>query len=245
MPAVEVEIAIVGVTLLASAVQTVAGFGFSLLAVPILSLLIDPAEAVVVSALLSFLNVMRVSHASRADTPWRTVGFLLVGSVLGLPLGVQVLLFASPEALRLLVGLVAAVMAVAIGLGLRWAGSGPSSLLTGFVSGILATSTAINGPPIVLYLQATSLGPAAFRAAMSNLLVLNGIFSTTGFVVAGVLAWPQVEAAAFGVPSLFAGYWLGSWLLERLDPGRFRRFVLWLLAAVGSLTAGIALYRLL
>ena len=77
-------------------------------------------------------------------------------------------------------------MAVAIGLGLRWAGSGPSSLLTGFVSGILATSTAINGPPIVLYLQATSLGPAAFRAAMSNLLVLNGIFSTTGFVVAGV-----------------------------------------------------------
>lgn len=242
---VEIEIAIVLVTLVASVVQTIAGFGFSLLAVPVLSLLVEPAQAVVISAVLSFLNVARVSHVAREHTPWRIVGLLLVGSVIGLPLGMLVLLYASPEVLRLLVGLVAAVMAVAIGMGLRWSHSDLATGVTGFVAGVLSTSTSINGPPIVLYLQATALGPAAFRAAMSNLLVLSGIFSLAGFVLAGVLGLAQLGLVAFGVPSLFVGFWLGTRLLGHLDPERFRHFVLVLLAVMGSATAGIALFRLI
>jgi uncharacterized membrane protein YfcA len=242
---VETEIAIAAITLVGAVVQTMVGFGFSLLVVPTLSLFMEPAQAVPISAVLSFLNVLRVSHSVREHAPWRLVILLLIGSVIGLPLGVQVLLYASPEVLRVLVGVTAASMAAAIWFGLRWKHSDLAAGLTGFVSGILTTSTAINGPPVVLYLQAAGLGPTIFRAALSNLLFLNGIFALVGFALAGVLGMAELRQIAIGIPFLLLGYWLGQQLLGRLAPERFRKLVLTLLGVAGTATAGVALLRLL
>ncbi|MFP6662845.1 MAG: sulfite exporter TauE/SafE family protein [Deltaproteobacteria bacterium] len=241
----ETEIAIAAITLVGAMVQTVAGFGFSLLVVPTLVIFMEPAQAVPISAVLSFMNALRVSHSVREHAPWRLVFLLLAGSVIGLPLGVYVLLYTSAEVLRVLVGVTAATMAGAIWFGLRWKHSDVAAGLTGFVSGILTTSTAINGPPIVLYLQASGLPPTVFRAALSNLFVLNGVFALTGFVWAGVLGVAELRQIAIGIPFLLGGYWLGQKLLGRLDPERFQKFVLMLLAVAGAATATVALLRLL
>ena len=232
------------VTLVAAMVQTVAGFGFSLLAVPTLAMFMEPAQAVPLSAMLSFLNANRVAQQTRGETPWRLVVLLLVGSLVGLPFGLQVLLYLSPDVLRFLVGAVSALMALAIAIGFRWSHSDRASLLTGFVSGVLSTSTAINGPPIVLYLQAAGLRPEVFRGALSNLFVLNGIFALAGFVAAGLIGSDSLQLLLAGVPFLFLGHWWGSRLLERLDPDRFRAFVLVLLGIASAAIAVAALLRM-
>ena len=82
IPCVEVGVVIL-TTLVAAMVQTVAGFGFSLLAVPTLAIFMEPAQAVPLSAMLSFLNANRVAQQTRGETPWRLVMLLLVGSLVG------------------------------------------------------------------------------------------------------------------------------------------------------------------
>ena len=62
----------------------------------------EPAQAVPLSAMLSFVNANRVAQQTRGETPWRLVLLLLVGSLFGLPLGLQVLLYLSPDLLRFL-----------------------------------------------------------------------------------------------------------------------------------------------
>jgi len=231
------------VTLLAAVVQTVAGFGFSLLAVPMLTIFMEPVHAVPLSALLSFLNANWVAQRTRSQTPWRIVLVLLAGSLIGLPFGLQILLHLSADVLRFFVGTVSALMAVAIGLGLRWPKSDFASLLTGFFSGILSTSTAINGPPIVLYLQAAGLRPVAFRGAISNLFVLNGIFALTGFFLTGLLTEQSLLLMLAGLPCLALGHWCGERLLGRFDAAKFRAFVLWLLGIASTAVAAAALLR--
>lgn len=245
IPQVEVGVVIlvILVTLLAAMVQTVAGFGFSLLAVPALTMFMEPAQAVPLSAMLSFLNANRVAQQTRGETPWRLVLLLLLGSLVGLPLGLQVLLYLSPDLLRFLVGTVSASMALAIAVGFRWPHSDRASLLTGFVSGILSTSTAINGPPIVLYLQAAGLRPEVFRGALSNLFVLNGIFALGSFGIAGLIGYGSLQLLLVGLPFLFVGHWWGERLLDRLDADRFRSFVLVLLGIASTAIAIAALLR--
>ena len=243
-PQVEVGVVIlvILVTSVAAMVQTVAGFGFSLLAVPALAMFMEPAQAVPLSAMLSFLNANRVAQQTRGETPWRLVLLLLLGSLVGLPLGLQILLYLSPDLLRFLVGTVSASMALAIAVGFRWPHSDKASFLTGFVSGILSTSTAINGPPIVLYLQAAGLRPEVFRGTLSNLFVLNGIFALGSFLLAGLVSYNSLKLLLVGLPFLFVGHWCGERLLERLEAERFRSFVLLLL---GVASTGIAIASLL
>ena len=243
IPCVEVGVVIL-TTLVAAMVQTVAGFGFSLLAVPTLAIFMEPAQAVPLSAMLSFLNANRVAQQTRGETPWRLVMLLLVGSLVGLPIGLQVLLYLSPDLLRVLVGTVSALMAAAIAIGFRWPHSDRASLLTGFVSGLLSTSTAINGPPIVLYLQAAGLRPEVFRGALSNLFVLNGIFAIGGFILAGLIGTESLLLLLAGIPFLFLGHWVGDRLLDRLDADRFRSFVLVLLGMASASIAIAALLRM-
>jgi hypothetical protein len=245
IPSVEVGtvILVIFVTLVAAMVQTVAGFGFSLLAVPALAIFMEPAQAVPLSAMLSFVNANRVAQQTRGETPWRLVLLLLVGSLFGLPLGLQVLLYLSPDLLRFLVGTVSALMALAIAVGFRWPHSDRASFLTGFVSGILSTSTAINGPPIVLYLQAAGLRAEVFRGALSNLFVLNGIFALGSFLIAGLIGYDSLKLLLLGLPFLFVGHWCGERLLNLLDAERFRSFVLLLLGMASTAIAIAALLR--
>ncbi len=233
-----------GVTLVAGTVQTVAGFGFALLAVPLLSLVLSPIEAIATCAILGVSNAAIVAAGSVRDVPWKLVLLLLAGSVLGMPFGLKILLGFPPDTLRLLVGVVAVSMALAIAFGARWQHRRRSSLLAGFVSGVLSTACGLNGPPIVLHLQAAGITTSRFRAAISTFFLLNGVFSLTAFSVSGVLDRPALERAAVALPMLLAGNWLGHRLVPRLDPASFRVLVLLLLGLSSTAVAVDAVLRL-
>ncbi len=235
---------VAGVTLFAGTTQTIAGFGFALLAVPTLSLVLPPVEAVAICAVLGVTNAALVASNAFRDVPWKLVVLLLAGSVAGMPLGLRILLGISPDALRILVGVVTALMAATIALGLRWQPRRRMTLAAGFISGILSTSCGINGPPIVLHLQASGLTTARFRSALSSFFLLNGVFSLGAFALSGVLDARALERAGAALPLLLAGNWLGHRLVAHLDAAAFRRFVLLLLGLTSTAVAVHALVGL-
>ncbi len=237
---------VVGATLLAATAQTVAGFGFALIAVPLFVLVLDVPGAVGTAALLSFVNVVNVARTVRSHAPWDIVRPVLVGSLCGMPLGLALLLGVSSDALRIAVGSVSILMAAAIGLGFTIAAPGRlGAASVGLVSGVLSTSIAINGPPVVLYLQALRTTPEVFRAAISTFFTLNGVVTLSLFVGSGVIDGDTVSVSLPALPALLLGNWLGHQILPRFRPVTFHRFVLLLLVLSAGISLVEALFRVL
>ncbi len=236
---------VIAVVLIASTAQTVAGFGFALIAVPFLVIVLDVKDAVVLVGILGLLNSTLVARAVWRHMRVRSVGTMLLGSFAGMPVGLLVLLFAPEDALRLAVGVASIAMAAAITLGLRFGGGGgdrPGELFAGAVSGLLNTSTGMNGPPIVLYLQERGYPPDEFRGALSAFFIVSGVVSFAAFAATGVVSGAALALGAAGVPAIFAGNWVGHRLLGRLSHETFRRLVLALLivTAVAAVATSIA-----
>jgi|FLYL01.1.fsa_nt_gi uncharacterized membrane protein YfcA len=240
-----VVLVVVGAALLASVAQGFTGFGFALTAMPFFLLVLDVQDAVVVSTLAATTSLVLVATRVWREVPWPVVLRLLAGSVIGMPLGLAVLLFAPGEALRAAVGLVVVVMAGALAFGLRIESEGlRSDLAVGTASGVLRTSTSLAGPPVVLYLQGRGFEPPAFRAALVLFFLIGNVISLGAFGATGVVSGDAVLVSLASVPAVYAGSLLGDRLLRRIDAVLFRRLVLLLLVATALAATGSALQRM-
>jgi uncharacterized membrane protein YfcA len=239
MPAMEpwLFLFVIAVVFVAATAQTVTGFGFALVAVPFFIIFLEPKEVVVLTALVALANAAIVTRRAWEHVPWRTVATMIAGAVLGLPVGLFVLLFAPDEALRIGVAVASIVMAFALAAGVTLGRTGArGEVSAGAISGVLTTSTGMNGPPVVLYLAGRRLHPTAFRGALSSYFLVGNILSLTTFAIAGVLSWPPVLLAIAALPALIPATMLGHAMVGRLRQEVFRTLVLAMLV-ITSLAA--------
>lgn len=214
--------------------QSVSGFGFALLSVPLLIPWVGAPAAVVAATGLGFLLSVGTGIHQRAHIPWRTV-FLVSGTALvGLPVGLLALRLLDARWLSLLIGCVVIGMTVLIARPRTRPIRGPAIGVAGAVSGALLTSTGMNGPPLVLALQGLGLSPRAFRAGLQTAFALQDIAAIVGFTVVGRISADALTVIAAGVPGLAIGWLVGDRVFSRIDPKTFRRVVLGLLAATGT-----------
>jgi uncharacterized membrane protein YfcA len=232
----------VGVVLLASTAQSVAGFGFALIAVPLFVTVLDVRDAVVLTTLLGVVNTGILAVTNRRNVPWSTVLPLLAGAIAGMPAGLAVLLLAPPDAIRLLVAAATLLMTVALLRGFRLESR---SLLVelgvGGVSGSLNTSTGTNGPPVVLYLQGREFPPEEFRAALAVFFVTCNVITLGTFLASRIVTLDAVALFAAGLPAIAAGTALGHAVGRRVEAERFRALVFGLLVASALAAAGVAI----
>lgn len=219
-------IAAFGIVLLSAVAQAVSGFGFALLAVPLLAATTDARTAVIVASLASLgLNLTAVAR-ERAHVRWRTANLVTAAAVVGMPAGLLILVFAPG---RLLTGLIAAVVLGCTLLVWREArfrtGTGAVGAV-GVLVGVLTTSTGTNGPPLVAALHALGYDPRTFRATLATTFASTGVIGLAGFLVSGQVSALALRIAAIALPAVLLGWWLGNQIFARVDPLAFRRIVL-------------------
>ena len=239
----ELLLFVLAVAAVASTAQTVAGFGFALIAVPLFVTVLDVPDAVVVTALLATLNSLLVISATRGYMPAMTVGTLLLAAFAGMPLGLVVLLFAPVDVLRIGVALASVAMALALLAGVRFGGPSMAHAgIAGFSSGVLATSTGINGPPAVLYLQDCDLQPTEFRSALAGFFLGSNVINLAILALSSVMERDALFLGVAAMPGVVAGSVVGRRLVGRLQPEAYRRLVLGLLigGAVAAIVTSLA-----
>lgn len=234
---------VAGAVLLAAAAQQLAGFGFALMAMPLLSVLLGPRDAVVVASLASLAGGTVMTYRLRALVDRPVLGRLALGAVVGLPLGVVVLGSVSEDPLKVAVALAVLAMVVILAAGFRFREERPRTEVgAGFVSGVMGTSLGIGGPPVVLALQASDMAQHTFRATTVAFFVLCNLGTlplVLGSGVVGLDAWP---AAVVAVPTALAGNWVFGGVAQRVSAERFRPLVLALLvlSALAALASALA-----
>ena len=121
-PAVVVGLA--AALLIASMVQSITGFGFALLSMPLLTLVIDAKDAVAVSTIVGALASFNLLARTYRYVRWDLARSLLAGAVAGMPLGLVVLVRVDARALKVLIAVAGLGFVAILARGWRLEGVG-------------------------------------------------------------------------------------------------------------------------
>lgn len=216
--------------------QAVSGFGFSLLAIPLLIPVIGAKQAIITATVLSGVLTLGSSLGERRYVQWRPVLTLSGAAMCGIPIGVLILVIADPELLTLAVGVLVVVATLLLSRRPSERQRGPGMLAgAGVVSGVLLSSTGMNGPPVVMAFQSTPEPPRKFRASLQASFLIQDALAIAGFAIVGQLDGATLLLSSTAVPLLAVGWWLGNLVFAHVSTRLFRKIVLAMLLTSGVL----------
>jgi uncharacterized membrane protein YfcA len=214
-----------------------AGFGFALAAVPIMSLVLSPIEAVTVAILLQIVVGVRDSFTLYNEVHLPSLARLSIGAIVGVPLGVFALTALDPDAARITI---AAAVLIGLVILLRYkpsaaAPSNPLALIAGVCAGVFSGLAAMPGPPAVAYYLGTSIPKHQTRASLLLFFFLTCLMSVPGLYMAGALTPSILLLTTLSIPSMALGTWLGSEAFKRLNNAQYRQIAIGVMAIAGFL----------
>ena len=233
--------------LLASVVRAMTGWAFSIIAVPLLSLVFAPLDAVVLNILLALVVTGRNLSAFRGQVSRAVFMPLLLSGLVGTPAGYLMHLALGETGLRILMGTLVVLLALAMLL----ATPRPRPLSTralawaGFASGVLGGSMGIAGPPVVLLFVLTATDMNRARATLGLGLFVVCLTATCAFALGGHVTLPHLMLAGLALPLVLAGDRLGNFLFGRYGGSASRRLSVCLtcLVGMGCMVQGLAALR--
>lgn len=230
------DIIVVAVAIFAASfTQVIAGFGFALLAMPIMTLALPVDRALVIVTLLSSITTVVQAVLLREHTDRVLARRLTIASFAGMPLGLFVLNVVDDRPLRIALGVSVLIATALLARQVSLAHVGPGlDVGAGFVSGVLNTSLGTNGPPLVFDLQSRGLDPDRFRATIQTVFAAGNLLAVPLFIADGKVTGDGLTGAAIAVPAWVAGLALGRPARRHVAGPRFRALVLTLLIAAGS-----------
>ena len=228
----------------AAVAQSLSGFGFALVLAPLLSLVWDPRQVVVVSTILNGALSLSITVRNRRNVSFGRVGLLLAGALAGIPLGLAVLASLDPGALRVLIGVAVFVLG-----GLLYFGVAPELkrdrlwlLASGIASGALHSSTSMGGPPVVLCLMGQGHGKELMRGTLLGFFGPLSVLTVVGFWLGGLVQEEALLVSVAMAPALSVGIWLGNAAFKWAPGGVYRAIVALLIAVAGVLSVIVGLH---
>jgi uncharacterized membrane protein YfcA len=226
--------------LLAALLQAATGIGFGVIAGPIILMAMNSGSAIQVSILLSLLIAAVLAPMLFRKVDRVLLARFLLGTLLGLPVGIFVFLSVSVEVLKILAGLSVLFMAVsASGLcatsrdGVEGRRGRLLDYGVGLLSGAMCTSLAMPGPVAAARLSALGRAKDTIRATVLVMFVfsyLAALAVQAGFAGIARETWTFTATLA---PATLIGVLVGKLLAARISERVFR----WLIVAVLAATS--------
>jgi len=217
-------------------IQSATGFGFALVAAPLLFAATTPERAVgLMIVLAAEVNLLTLFGERRSAEPLTAESRgLLLFSAPGAVAGVLVLRSLSATALQVAVtvGVLASLALRRIHRHRHYGPGGVRLAAAGLAAGALTTSTTTNGPPLVLYLLGRAARPTQVRDTLVVCFLGLSVIGALALVATGTLhAAPSPLALAGLVPLVVAGHLAGRRLFAGLSDERYETALTALLLA--------------
>jgi len=210
------------------------GMGLPLVATPILAAVFGPRMAVVIVTIPIFVsNSILLMQGWRRVEVLRGLAPIIVASVIGTTIGVQLLASLDQRTFAILI---TAMVAVFLLRGDRLIGNDPRARrarllgpLVGLVGGVLQGTTSIASPIVGSYFHSLRLPPRDFVVVLAAVFEINAVVQVIGYWLLGLFTPEVLALGIIGlVPTLLA-LMAGIYLRGRMDAARFRSLILVLL----------------
>ena len=231
------DLLLFSIVFLAALLQTTSGFGFALMAMPLVALVIGVKAAAPLVALVGWtlyaVNLVRY----RRSVERRVVLPLAVAVALGVPFGVWALNNLDEDIVKSALG----VILIAYALYSLWrpqAAPLRSELWAwpaGFLAGVLGGAFNTPGPPVIIYGNLRQWSRNLFRSTLQALFLFSSSLVILSHIAAGNLTAATIPTYLLLVPALLLGVWVGSIIDRRISNERFRLLVIVLILATGVL----------
>jgi uncharacterized membrane protein YfcA len=219
----------------AAAIRGLTGFGMAIILVPLLGLIIAPADAVVVGIIVQLLIAPVGIGKIIAEAERKSALTIAAWAVAATPLGLWLLGQTSPDLARMLIAMIA-IGAFALVLLPPSRGRKPGGLatgLTGIASGILTGFAAMPGPPVVPFYMRQKLPPVTTRASMMLVFFATSIAGTLSAFVLGVATTRLFWLSLLLFPAVLAGNWIGGMAFGKVPEALWRSSVAAILGMAG------------
>ncbi|MCA9958205.1 MAG: sulfite exporter TauE/SafE family protein [Anaerolineales bacterium] len=223
------------IVFLAALMQTLSGFGFALVVMPLLTLALGLPTAVPLVSLIALtlyaVNLLRYRQSLNLNELKR----LALAAALGVPIGLWVVASVPETAVKFLLGLLLIAYALysflnpalSFTVPARW-GYG-----VGFLSGCLGGAYNVPGPPVIVYGSLRQWPRDEFRAVLQALFLLQGILVVAGHLVLGDVTTAVFTLYLIAIPALFLGSFTAARLDARINKAQFRKLVTGLILVLG------------
>jgi uncharacterized membrane protein YfcA len=193
---------------------------------------------VIINLLVLFLNVILI-YISRKDARvhWSLVGYILVGSVVGVPLGYWFIVALGEKPIfRVIFG--AALTAIALNElfrpRIRKQLAKSVGILAGLVGGFFNGAFTAAGPPLALFVYSQHKEPALLKGTLQMLFMITNIIRVFYIVFFGKgITAPVIKLTTLALPIVLALTFVGHLVSRRVSSRTFLKVVYTLVAFAG------------
>ena len=220
---------------LSGGVQGLTGFGGALVAIPLLSLIMDVKQAVPLAILNGLVVTTTLVYTLRKVLDWRKILPLLIGSVPGILLGASYLKQADPRVIsRLLGGILIAISLLNLCFSPK--PMNPSRLwgyIAGVFSGAINATVGAGGPPAIIYTTLQNWKKDEIRATLTGFFVLNGYVTAVVHAGNGIITTETLRLFSLTCLFVLFGTLFGSRISDKIPRSTYLRSVYLVLASLG------------
>ena len=231
----ELFISILAVAASSVVIGTV-GFGFALVAAPVLLLYLEPQQVVVViNSLIGLMMAMVLARTWRHLVLRPSIG-LVLGGMAATPIGVLALNSASPGVLRITIAIVIIFLALHIlsNVQLPFARRRPAGPVFGFLTSLAVTTIGIGGPLGVIYAIAQRWKAETVRAVLALFFLTSDIVAFGLYAATGLVGRDTLANIGVMTPGLLIGFGMSAVLVNRINERVFRYAVVAVIVVAGG-----------
>lgn len=221
--------------LLAGFIQGVTGFGSALVAIPLLSLIIDIKDAVPLCILNSLVITTYLSLKMRKHLDPKKIVPLCAAAVPGIIAGSTLLKRVSSTVIEICLGVLLIAYSIYSlistperkQLHVIW------SYIAGFLSGAIGAAFSAGGPPTIIYATLNDWEKDAIKATLSGFFLFNSYLIATVHAINGLTTIEIFTYFMISAPFVFLGTVLGTICYGKIPGERYLQLIFIFLILMG------------
>jgi uncharacterized membrane protein YfcA len=227
--------AVFAILFLAALTKATLGFGESLLAIPLLTMVVGVQTAAPLVSLLAATVTLLLLVRNRQQIDLTATWRLLAAAVVGVPIGVWWLAALPATWVTAVLGGLLVTVGVYNLLQPQWIGLQDTkwTYLFGFLAGVLGGAYNIASPPVLIYGAVRRWPPEQFRVTMQGFFLPVSALILIGHAGAGLWTRQVLLLYALAWPIMLVAFWLGNHFAQRVKPQILGRLLYGALIVLG------------
>ena len=225
---------VIFIVFIASIIRGFNGFGFSAICISGFSFILPAIEIVpIILALEVVISIFMVPYIWK-KIDWRFVFKILLGIIIGSPIGLYLLKYLNPQTTHLSVCLLVIFFSILLmkGFSNQKINNNYGKFFTGIISGTLNGLTTLGGMPVALFLLITSIQPAVIRGSLAALFFLTDIYAFVLSFFSGIVDMTTIYRVVPLIIILPLGVFIGDKFFVKSKEETYRKVVFYFLIII-------------
>jgi len=208
-------------------VQGFTGFGFSLVAIPLLTVFLDTKLIIIMNISYSFIINIIVFKKYYRDARLKKILPLLMSAILFTFVGVSYLQVINDFLLKIIIGVLLIIVGITNNFGVKFDLKNPEKyyLPIGALSGLLNGIGGLSGPPVLMFLSNIDLNQSQFKATLSSYFLTMNIVAILSFAYKGFYTVDNLRIIGTQLPQVAIGTAVGVYASTKIKEKLFKKIV--------------------